>query len=200
MKRAAAALFAVLSFWPVNAHAHLVSTRFGELYSGMLHPVLAFEHLLPWVALGLLGALAGHKTARWAVPVFPLSVFAGVLVAAVLPGAEGVSILNLASFVLLGGLVAANVALPTTAFLVLVTAFGLTHGYGNEAGELRGPALVLYALGVALSAYAVVTLVTAFAYTLTRRPGWGQIAVRAAGSWVLAIGLVFSGFSMLTSA
>lgn len=189
----------VLACWSVSAHAHLVSTRFGELYNGMLHPLLALEHVVPWLALGLVGALAGSMTSRWAVAVFPLGVFVGVLVAAFVPGVEAVGVANLLSFVLLGGLVVANIALPKTAFLIIVALIGLSHGYGNGSDELVGNALLLYATGVALAAYLIVTLVTAGAVALARQEAWGRIAIRAAGSWVLAIGLVFGGFSMLAA-
>lgn len=197
MKRLLAVALMVL--WSHNAHAHLVSTRFGELYSGLLHPMLALEHVVPWLALGLLGALAGRTTSRWAVLTFPLSVLAGVLLAAAAPAASLTDMANLGSFVLLGGLVAANVSLSPTLFVPLVILLGLSHGYGNSAEELSGKDLLLYAIGVALAAYLTVTLVTAGAFALARERRWGNIAVRAAGSWVLAIGLVFGGFSALVS-
>jgi hydrogenase/urease accessory protein HupE len=62
---------------PEQAAAHLVSTRFGELYSGLLHPLTTLQHLVPWLALGLLGGLQAPRTARWALLAFPLAVLAG---------------------------------------------------------------------------------------------------------------------------
>lgn len=192
-------VFAVLSFfYASSAQAHLVSTRFGELYSGMLHPLLALTHIVPWLGLGLLGAVVGSHRSRWALAVFPVSVFIGVFAGSVGEQSQFVAYLNLASFVVLGALVVLNVRLSAAAFMTLSAAIGLFHGYANAAEALGGNARLLYATGVMLSAYFVITLVTAAAHVLDIRAPWGRIALRAAGSWIAAIGLVFGGFTLLT--
>ena len=48
-------LFCLLT--PQCAHAHLVSTRFGEYYAGLLHPVITLSHLIPWLALALVAPI-----------------------------------------------------------------------------------------------------------------------------------------------
>lgn len=181
----------------VHADAHLVSTRFGELYSGLLHPLLALEHVLPWLGLGLLGALAGRHCARFALLVFPVCVFVGFMAAAFLPASDVVRAVNLGSLVVLGGLIAANARLPASVFVALTGLVGLTHGFGNGAAQLAGSALLLYAAGVTLAAYLIVVLTTAGAWALVSRALWGRVAVRAAGSWMVAIGIVYGGFAAL---
>lgn len=196
--RAAAWLTAlVYSLWAAPASAHLVSTRFGELYSGMLHPLLALEHVVPWLGLGLLGGLVEQRSSRWALLVFPLCVLAGFLLAAFVPPSDVVAVTNLASFLILGTLVMLNLRLPHMVFLGIVVVVGLSHGFANGDTALTGNALMLYAGGVTLAAYLLVTLATACASAIADQPKWGAIAVRAAGSWIVAIGLVFGSFTML---
>ena len=50
---------------PLEAQAHLVNTRLGDFYGGMLHPLTGFEDALPWLALAVLAAFQGPHRARW---------------------------------------------------------------------------------------------------------------------------------------
>ena len=63
-------LFCLLT--PQWAHAHLVSTRFGEYYAGLLHPVITLSHLIPWLALALVAGLQNTASARTALPLFAI--------------------------------------------------------------------------------------------------------------------------------
>ncbi len=179
------------------AAAHSVSARFGELYSGLLHPLTTLVHLVPWLALGLLGGFIEPLKSRWVLVAFPASVAAGGLLAAVLPASGWVEALNLASFVVLGALVVLGRKLGFTVFAGLTVVFGLSHGFANNATSLAGGALLLYTLGLAAAAYMLIALTTAFSHALLERTRWGNVAVRAAGSWIVAIGLVFGGYTLL---
>lgn len=197
--RAVLPVLALLCLVPGEAAAHLVSTRFGELYSGMLHPLTAPQHLVPWLALGLLAGFQDVRIARWALIAFPAAVCGGVVLADIGAALPQVDTANLVSLVILGLLVVLRVRLPLAAFLGLVGLFGLTHGFANGAPEVSGFGAFLYAVGVTLTAYLLVTLVSAAAQALIEGHGWGQIAVRAVGSWVTAAGLIYGGF-VLTAA
>jgi urease accessory protein len=184
---------------PGSAAAHLVSTRFGELYSGMLHPVTTLQHLVPWLALGLLCGLQTPRTARWALLAFPLAVLAGTGLAGLVPGLPHVDTANILSFVVVGGAVALALRLPAPALLGLVVLVALSHGYANAAAEFRGRDWALYATGVGLAAYLVITLVAGSAHALMTGRPWGSIAVRAVGSWIAAAGAMFLGFLHLVA-
>lgn len=182
---------------PREASAHLVSTRFGELYSGFLHPLLSFQHVVPWLGLGLLGGLHAVHIARWSVVTLPAGVGLGVLAAGVIPGLAPIAYANLLSFLVVGGLAVSALELSSPSFVALGLVLGLSHGYANGASELGGSAQLLYASGVTLAAYVLVTLVTACARALATRATWGKTALRAMGSWIAAIGVVFGGFTLL---
>lgn len=178
-----------------SAHAHLVSARFGEYYSGLLHPVISMVHLVPWLALGLLAGLQQPQQARQTLLVFPLAVFCGTALA-LLPGlnslndAQWLLALNSGSFLLLGMLLVFAVQLQRKFWLVLVV-LGLAHGLANGLVGDSPYTKFLFALGVTSTAYVLVTLTTTLGVTLKQQPGWGVIALRAGGSWVFAIGLLF---------
>lgn len=189
--------FMLLAMLPNIASAHLVSTRFGEFYSGLLHPLAALAHLVPWLALGLLAALQPPSTSRWALLSFPLAVAIGSILGSSLPAAELVDSVNLASMALIGLMVALAPRLSPTAFIVVTACVGVSHGYANSAATLFGSDRLLYILGVVTAAYMLMALITATATVLRQNTRWGLIAVRALGSWIVAVGVLYGGYSLL---
>ena len=185
-----AAVLAAIWLSPCVACAHLVSTRFGDFYGGMLHPLTALEHVLPMVALGLLAGLQDPRVARWLLLAAPAGLACGLALALVAPNLTVIPVLNRGSFVLLGVLVALGVRLPTAALVTIAGVFGLTHGYENGLSLGESIQMHLFALGVVAVGFVGWALITATTISLVRRAGWMRIAVRAAGSWVAAIGLM----------
>lgn len=200
MNRRTLTLLICLSLLPQTAFAHLVSTRFGEFYSGILHPLSTLSHLLPWIAIALLcGMQRPQGYARWALVVFPVAIFFGALMGsqAVLP--HWIYLLNLTSF-LVGLMVALALKLNASMFFALLLIFGFSHGFANGEPDLRGSDFVLYVSGVAMAAYLLITLLSAAArFTLTQA-SWGSIALRAGGSWIMAIGVLHIGFYLMIPA
>ncbi len=178
------------------AAAHLVSTRFGEYYSGLLHPLTTMMHLVPWIAMGLLAAVQGKMNTRRNVLMFPLAVAVGVVVGALLPGFSAPTAINLASIVALGAVLALARPMPSRVFYGLSLLIGVSHGYANSVIDLGTWDFALYVAGVATAAYLLITLLGAGSIVLLRH-GWGLIAVRAAGSWILAIGLLYGAFTIV---
>lgn len=89
-----------------------VAARFGEFYSGLLHPLTALEHAIPWVAVGLLAGWQGRRAGRGMLSVFPAALLAGTVLAAAGLSSALAPMLNLASFIVLGGLIALARPLP----------------------------------------------------------------------------------------
>ncbi len=186
---------------PQWADAHLVSTRFGEFYAGILHPVTTLEHMVPWLAIGLLGGLQSLKLGRLALILFPLTVLIGVWFGADWGGEIGwVKTLNLLSFLIFGVLVLMAKPLNEVLFIGLITLFGITHGIGNSASDLVGNQFMLYVAGVVTAAYLMMTLLVAASHQLIQQQLWGAVAVRALGSWIAAVGLIYAGFTYFAAA
>ncbi len=181
------------------AAAHLVSTRFGELYSGLLHPLTTLEHLVPWLGLGVLGALQSGGVARWALLLFPVSVLAGLGLATLWPDMGWIRWGGYFSFVVVGLLIAFAVNLGRDGFIALIVVFGLCHGYANASTDLAGYDLWLYCLGVSLAGYLLIALVTGSASALSAVGHWGRTSLRALGSWVAAAGFVYLSVLVLAT-
>ena len=191
---ALASAAAALTVLPTPANAHLVTTGLGPLYDGISHLFLSFEDLLPVVALALLAGLNGPRAGRLALFAVPAAwLLGGVagfrLAVPLVPGS-----VTAASLLVLGGLTAADRQLPPVAVTALAAALGLLHGWLNGAGVAAAGREALGLVGIASAVFVVVALLAAFVVWL--RPPWTRIAVRVAGSWIAAIGLLLLGWAL----
>ena len=184
---------------PSAAHAHLVNTRLGDFYGGVLHPLTAFEEVLPWLALAALAAFQGAARARWLVVVFPLSLFAGCALSQLLPTPSFVPAVAVALIAVTGLSVAAAVRLPLPVLLGLAAIMGFVHGLQNGQAMTATTDQLLFMLGVTAIGYGVMTIATGAAIAFLRGVGgWRPIALRASGSWVAAVGIMVLGLQFLT--
>ena len=178
---------------PDPALAHSLSNRFGDFYGGMLHPVTALEHVLPLLALGLLAGQQGERPARWLVLVFPLALLIGAGVAPVVPPLPWMRLLNAISFVVFGLLVATAWRVPLLVLIALGALFGISHGYENGRAMAPDTATHLFVLGVATIGGLITALVSAATIDLATTAAWPRVAIRIAGSWIAAIGILMIG-------
>ncbi|HEX7951935.1 MAG TPA: HupE/UreJ family protein [Burkholderiales bacterium] len=201
---AQAVILACLLFGAGNAYAHSMVKGVGDFYAGLLHVLTALEHVLPFIALSLLAGQRGFKMKTEAVLlVFPLALMLGAGAALWLTPPPGLAFFNVASAILLGVLVAAAWPLPGPLFYALVVVFGLSHGFANGEAVTATTKAYLFILGVGLSGLAVLAYGTLLVeFLLKRKAGWIHIAVRVAGSWIAAIGvlvLATAGKTLLAS-
>ena len=193
----------LISFWLTlavmltatpSAHAHLMNTGFGPFYDGLTHLVTP-EDLLPVIALALLAGLRGPRFGRAVLFALPVAWLvgsgAGLLITPqiTLPVAE--TIVTIA----LGALVAANCPLSIAAVGGLAILLGLLHGIlnGSELSKTNASGQIS-AAGVAAALFVVVSLLAGQAASV--RALWTRVAVRVAGSWIVAIGLLMLGWAM----
>jgi hydrogenase/urease accessory protein HupE len=191
--RRTAAFAACALAQPVSSHAHLVTTGLGPFYDGVSHFALTPEDLLPALALSLLAGQGGARAGRLALFALPAAWLAGGLAGLSFP-AGTVPALTTASFLVLGGLVAAEARLPLGWLAGLTALVGLMHGYGNGAALSAARLGPLGLVGIASTLFVLVALASALAVAL--RDSWGRIAVRVAGSWIAAIGLLLLGWAL----
>jgi len=191
---AVAALCLAALLQPAPAAAHLVNTRFGNFYDGMQHPLTAMEHMIPWLAIGLLAGLQ-PKAGRWMLLTFPIGLALGTVLAVAAPGFGFVTAVNLGSFILLGAFVALALPLPPLLLAALVGALGVSHGYANGLAMNAATNPWLFTPGAVTVGYLVVLLVAAATAIVANKWSAARIAVRAAGSWIFAIGILMLGTS-----
>jgi hydrogenase/urease accessory protein HupE len=161
----------------------------------VLHPVSALEHALPMLALGLLAGQQGARAARWLLLIFPLGLLIGAALAPLMPPLPWVRPLNNVSFAVLGLLVAAAWRLPLALLIALGALFGLSHGYENGRAMTPETATHLFILGVVAVGVVATALVSAATLAATARAAWPRVAVRIAGSWIAAIGIMMVGLA-----
>lgn len=197
MRRLAILAAAALALLAAPAEAHIVSARLGDFYAGALHPLTGLEDLVQWLALGLLAGSQPPERARWVVPAFPLGLLLGVLLMRSGHGWPALPLVDAAGMVLLGALLALAAAVPGAALAGLAALLGVLRGGANtsDLGDAADP--TLFACGLLLSGYAVATLAGGGAMMFRRlAPGWPVIALRACGSWIVAVGLMFATFNL----
>jgi urease accessory protein len=185
---ASSALFLV----PSPASAHLVTTGMGPVYDGIGHLLLTPEDLIPALAIALYAGLRGAVAGRRTMFLLPLAWIAGGLAGS---GLNVVTTFPLPalSFLIIGGLLAADFSMPSPAVSCLAIVLGLVHGFMNGA-VLREGAGTLGLIGIMAMLFVCVTLASALVVSL-KRP-WARIAVRVAGSWIAAIGFLMFGWAM----
>jgi urease accessory protein len=179
----------VLLLWPLAALAHVEGGAAGGFLSGFSHPVSGLDHVLAMVAVGLWGAQLGAP-AIWLLPTaFPIMMaFGGLLGLAgiELPAVElGIAL----SAVVLGALILGAIRLPLAAALLVVGFFAVFHGHAHGTEMTPGQSAILYSIGFVIATGLLHA--SGIGVGLIHRWDAGRIALRGAGSVVMAGGLLF---------
>ncbi len=194
LRRLALAAGVSVLLLPFPAEAHLVNTGLGPFYDGVSHFALTPEDLFPAVGLALLAGQRGSQTGRTTLFALPGAWLLGGLAGLAFPTISSATVLTTVSFVLLGGLVAAEAPLRPGWVVGLATTLGLLHGTLNGAAMSEARLGALGLAGIVATLFVVVALGAAMVVAI--RAPWGRIAVRVAGSWIAAIGLLLLGWSL----
>jgi len=189
VRTAVGTALAALVLFPGEARAHLVTTGLGPVYDGISHFALTPEDLLPVLALALLAGLSGPRCGRAVLFVLPVAWLSGGLLGLSRSSELLLPALTASTLLALGALVALDRKLPLGLVAGLAAALGFFHGYLNGTAKLGALGLS----GVAATLFVVVALVAAFVVSL--RAPWSRIAVRVAGSWLVAISMLMLGWA-----
>jgi hydrogenase/urease accessory protein HupE len=177
---------------PGRADAHLVNTGFGPFYDGISHLFVTAPDLLVVVALGLLAGMRGKATSRGMLLAITLAWSIGGVMGLTFAPAITWAVATTVSFLLLGALLALDRDLSRSTIIVIAVAVGLTHGFLNGA-ESAASGIGLVGFTGSVAALAVMaTLTTALAVSFAN--GAARIALRVAGSWIAAIGILMLGW------
>ncbi|HXJ34090.1 MAG TPA: HupE/UreJ family protein [Candidatus Eisenbacteria bacterium] len=189
----AGVVVAVVLIHCVPAEAHLNSTGMGPVYDGVAHFFTSPEDAVPALALALLAGLRGAAYGRRAAFTLPAAWLAGCIAGMTATTSAGNAVLSSFWFLLLGGMVAANVELSLPMLTVLASGLGLVHGYMNGTGMGHSEPALVAVLGLVSAVFVLSVLVSAVVVSL--RAEWARIAVRVAGSWITASGLLMLGWA-----
>lgn len=178
---------------PADASAHLVNTGFGPFYDGLYHLLLTPQDVVPVLGLALLAGLRGPRHGRWSLFVLTGAWLAGGLLGLQHQTEISFPILTAATLLTLGVLVAADRALPLPGVVGLGLVLGLLHGYLNGTAMSQAGLGFTGIVGIGCAVFAIVALVAAFVVSL--HVPWARIAVRVAGSWIAAVGMLLLGWT-----
>lgn len=182
-----------LALVPTVAHAHLVNTGLGPVYDGVVHFAVTPEVVIPAFALAAFAGLRGAGQARRVIFALPIAWLAA--------GLYGASVADVGQrlpawlpLLVLGGLVVADVGLPSLVTMSLAVAVGAGLGYANGGAMALTGAGIRGVAGSTAALFVVATLCSAA--TVAWRAGWIRIVWRVAGSWIAAGGLLLLGWSL----
>jgi hypothetical protein len=168
---------------PGAAEAHLAVTGLGPVYDGIYHLALSPRQIFPLVAVSLYAGLRGAAQSRAVCLAVPLAWIAGCMFG---PSAAAPLIVPFC-LLLTGGLLAAAPPLGPwlVAAIAAVISFAVSYAYDAPPG-----------LGTGIGGLMVVLVLTPLAasISLPLRRLQALIAVRVAGSWIAALGLLMAGW------
>jgi len=188
-----AAVLFCLALCPMPAEAHLTSTGMGPIYDGLVHFLMSPEDFVPVLALALLAGLRGAAYGRRALFTLPGAWLLGGFVGMSGAATNGNAIIAAVWFLLLGGLLAADMNLSLRLVTGLAVLLGLYNGYLNGTGMGGFGAASVALLGLVFAVFVLVAFATAFVVRL--RAQWARVSVRVAGSWIFASGLLMLGWA-----
>lgn len=188
--------------WPLalaspDAAAHVLDTGLGPFFDGVTHFASSLADLLPVLALALLAGLRGPRAGWGAALALPMAWifggFAGFLgLAAEDPRWAG-TLAGTAALVL-GTLAAADRRYPAWLAPALAALLGLAQGTMNGAVIARAGQDLLTLAGMAAAAGVTTALLAAL--VASWRSTRVRVAVRVAGSWIAAVGLLLLGWGL----
>ena len=186
-------VFALMMF-ALPAEAHLNSTGMGPFYDGLIHFLTSPADFVPVLALALLSGLRGATYGRRALFTVPAAWLLGGLLGLSTAASTGNATASAIWFLLLGGLLAADAKLSLRVITAIAALLGLYHGYLNGTGMGQFGTAAMALLGLVFAVFVLVALAAAFVVRL--RAHWARIAVRVAGSWIAASGLLMLGWTV----
>jgi hydrogenase/urease accessory protein HupE len=172
-----------------------MNTGFGPFNDGLMNLFVTPEDLLPVIALALMAGLRGPRFARTVLFALPVAWLVGSAAGLLLAPPITLPVAETIVTIALGVLLATDHPLPLAAVACLAILLGLFHGIinGSELPKTSSSGQIS-AAGVAAALFVAVSLLAGQAASMRVR--WARVAVRVAGSWIVAIGLLMLGWSM----
>ena len=174
--------------------AHLVTSGLGPIYDGIAHVLVSPEDLIPVIAVALLAGQNGPRASRVALLAITVSWLALGVVGWWATAPMTLALLAPGLFVCLGALIAVERPLSLTAIAILAVVVGSLHGVLNGSDLARDARDPVALVGIVATVSMLMTVSSARVVVLTA--AWSRVAVRVAGSWIAAIGMLMGGWAL----
>jgi hydrogenase/urease accessory protein HupE len=144
---------------------------------------------------GLFAGQQDPKGARNCLVAFSSSLLIGVITGTYLPESRFIFYLSIFSLIITGGIV--TIQLKPSMFWVIIIAvlLGLIQGLANGSALGNGIRVINYVSGVTAVGVVLVTIFSGLGLTLVK--SWQKIAIRVAGSWIAAVGIIYLPFLIM---
>lgn len=194
MRRAVlvAAALALPAGLPAPAAAHLVSSGLGPFYDGGLHLLLSPADLLAVLALSLSAARGGRGPSRSAVVALTVAWGAACLAGLALGALPFLGWPKIGLLTAIGVAVAAGIRPSAPAVAAAGVLTGALFGLDNGGAIAAAGGGAVAAAGVTAGVAILTLLASALAVSL--QAAWMQVALRIAGSWIAAVGMLMLGW------
>jgi hydrogenase/urease accessory protein HupE len=181
-------LFCLLLVTPDIAAAHTPIKGIGNIFNGMLHPVLTPSHLLLLIATGLFFGQRGLKESQSSLLATIAAVVIGLVSSGFSPGLQ-VEFFILVCAALVGLLVATSPQVSFYGYFIVGTVAGFSLGFDSGQETLSGREYVIALFGSGVGIYFFSLYPVIFAEFCNKK-NWLRIGVRIIGSWIAASALL----------
>jgi len=192
MRAARACATGLLLLLPALACAHGWGGKNTPLYDGILHVLLNPSFILPIAGVALLASRGGREQLALAQLLLAIGVALGAAIIFIGLNWSAIAVANRLFIVAAGLLVVLDAPLPQPAVLTMVLLGGALTGHELLGSEPPAGNPLWFCSGAVLGAMVLQGGVGGL--TLLARAPWGTVAVRIAGSWIAAIGIIYAGF------
>jgi hypothetical protein len=182
---------------PRVAVAHAILPGTSDFYAGVCELTTGPADVLVWLALAGLAGLQAQRSAGWVAETFALGLTVGLLSARWLRAEAPPELADPPILLLSGGLIAAGRGLRGKTLHGFAVLVGIVRGWHYGADTLTREDLPALAGGLVLAGYllvacslAVVLCLVGSETGMTHR-GWRRVSLRALGSWVAAIAILW---------
>lgn len=187
-------VFICILLFPFPSDAHLVTTGAGPFYDGSAHFFVTFDEILPVIALSLFAGLRGTRSARWVLAILFLGWLGGGIFGRFFPMNETPFWFQTILLLGTGILLASDWKISASITWIISGFIAITLGFWNGSAMAAAGGGMLAVIGTAASALIVSVFGMALAVKLSE--GWTRIALRVAGSWIAALGLLSLGWAL----
>jgi len=182
------AILFILGWVPV-VHAHVEGGQAAGFITGLQHPWSGLDHVLAMIAVGLWGAQLGSP-ALWLLPIaFPMMMAMGAMMGLMGIPVPGVEIGIALSAIVLGTMILAEVRPKLAIALAMVGVFAIFHGHAHGTELPAGQSGLLYSMGFVIATGCLHAV--GIALGLVNGLPAGKLALRGAGTFIAAMGVVF---------
>lgn len=180
---------------PQAAFAHGTLQGVGDLYAGLLHPVVVPAELLAIVASGLLIGRSGLVACQRGIPAFAGAVAAGLILDSAFAWVADMTT-PLASLALVAAaIVTTGLRPPIWIAIGLASLSGVAVGFDAAPEANARIGALLSGVATVVASIALVTIVAGLA--LRTEKHWQRIAAQIAGSWITASAVLYLTFQLV---